>query len=99
MCIRDRDRFDEYMELKWNDMDINEMEDQVKKMRTGLQPIKVNDRKCNAFVGVSEEIKRWGIFIPMIADLKHDSMTTPDNRHWTKVCDTLKQNFAVDNSL
>jgi len=94
-----QDRFDEYMQLKWNDMDINEMEEQVKKMRTGLQPIKIADRKCNTFVGISEEIKRWGIFIPMIADLKHESMTTPDNRHWTKVCDTLKQSFAVDNSL
>jgi hypothetical protein len=27
-------------------------------MRQGLQPIKIYDRKCSAFLGISEEIKR-----------------------------------------
>lgn len=30
------------------------MEDEIKKMRQGLQPIKINDRKCSAFLGISE---------------------------------------------
>lgn len=46
-------RFDDYLDLKWNQMDINEMEDEIKKMRQGLQPIKISDRKCSAFVGIS----------------------------------------------
>ena len=80
-------------------MDLNEMEDIVKKMRQKLQPIKIADRKCNTFVGISEEIKRWSIFIPMVSDLKHDSMITPDGRHWKKVKDTVKQDFEVGDSL
>ena len=94
-----QNRYDDYMKLKWNEMDLGEMEDQIKKMRTGLNPIKVQDRKCNTFVGIAEEIKRWGIFIPLISDMKHDSMNTPDGRHWKKVKDTLKQDFSVDDSL
>lgn len=80
-------------------MDINEVEDEIKKMRQGLQPIKISDRKCSAFVGISNEIKRWSIFIPLISDLKHDSMITPDGRHWKKVKDTLKQDFTVGDNL
>ena len=94
-----QDRFDDYMELKWSQMDVNQMEDEIKKMRQGLQPIKILDRKCNSFLGISEQIKRWGIFTPMITDLKHQSMITPDKRHWVKVKDTLKQEFSVDDNL
>ena len=68
-------------------------------MRTGLNPIKVQDRKCNTFAGIADQIKRWGIFIPLISDMKHDSMNTPDGRHWKKVKDTLKQDFNVDDKL
>ena len=68
-------------------------------MRTGLQPIKIADRKCNTFLGISQEIKRWSIFIPMISDLKHDSMTVKDDRHWAKVKQTVKQDFVVDQNL
>ena len=68
-------------------------------MRQGLQPIKIADRKCGAFLGISNEIKKWSIFIPLIGDLKHDSMFTPDSRHWKKVKDTLKQDFTVGDKL
>lgn len=35
----------------------------------------------------------------MISDLKHESMITPDGRHWRKVKDTVKQEFEVGDSL
>jgi dynein heavy chain, axonemal len=35
----------------------------------------------------------------MITDLKHESMITPDERHWAKVKDTVKQKFTVDDNL
>ena len=68
-------------------------------MRTGLQPIKVQDRKCMTFVGIANEIKQWSIFVPMISDLKHGSMITPDGRHWKKVKETVKQEFEVNDEL
>ena len=49
-----QDRYDEYMKLKWSEMDLGEMEDEIKKMRTGLNPIKVQDRKCNTFAGIAD---------------------------------------------
>lgn len=30
------------------------MEDSVKKMRQGLNPIKIADKKCNTFTGITE---------------------------------------------
>jgi hypothetical protein len=71
-----QDQFDQYLKLKWDQLDLNEMEDTVKRMRTALQPIKIADKKCNTFTGIYEEIKKWGIFIPEITDLKHESMIT-----------------------
>jgi len=35
----------------------------------------------------------------MISDLKHDSMTVKDDRHWAKVKQTVKQDFVVDQNL
>lgn len=35
----------------------------------------------------------------MVSDLKHDSMITPDGRHWKKVKDTVKQDFEVGDAL
>lgn len=48
-----QDQFDQFLKLKWDGMDLNEMEDLVKKMRQGLQPIKIADRKCNTFLGIT----------------------------------------------
>lgn len=75
------------------------MEDNIKRMRQGLQPIKIADRKCNTFTGVTEEIKKWSIFIPLISDLKHESMITADKRHWNKVRTTVNRQFEVDKNL
>jgi hypothetical protein len=46
----------------------------VKKLKNGLLPIKVSDRKCSAFMGINEDIKRWAVFIPLLSDLKDPSM-------------------------
>lgn len=97
--LKCQDQFEDFLKLKWSQMDVNEMEDIVKKLRQGLQPIKISDRKCNTFVGVSEEIKRWAIFIPMVTDLKHESMVTPDERHWKKVKSTVNREFTVNDNL
>jgi len=40
------------------------------------------DRRCNAFTGVSDDIKNWAIFLPLLGELKDPSMKTPDLRHW-----------------
>jgi hypothetical protein len=34
---------------------------------------------------LNEEIKRWAIFLPLLAELKDNSMNVEDGRHWAKV--------------
>lgn len=86
-------KFDGYLKLKWMDVNTGDIEDEVKKLRNGLQPIKISDRKCGAFVGISQDIKNWGIFIPMVSDLKDPSMDVADERHWKKVKTAVNQDF------
>ena len=92
-------KFDEYLKLKWVDVDTGDIEDEVKKLRTALQPIKISDRKCSAFVGISQDIKNWGTFIPMVSDLKDSSMEVTDERHWKKVKSAVNQDFQKLNEL
>lgn len=89
-----QDKFDKYLKLKWNDINTNDIEDEVKKLRQGLQPIKISDRKCGAFVGISSDIKNWGTFVPMVTDLKDPSMEVKEDRHWIKVKDAVKRDFG-----
>lgn len=48
-----QDQFDLFLKLSWDNLDLNDMEDTVKKIRQGLQPIKIADRKCNTFLGIT----------------------------------------------
>jgi len=41
-------------------------EEDVKKLMKNLKEIKV-DRKCHAFVGISDEIKVWLTFLPLVS--------------------------------
>lgn len=73
------------MSIKFGKFDVSEKEDEVKKVRNGLQAIKVSDRKSNVFMGITELIKKWSIFVPLILDLKDRSMSVEDDRHWDKI--------------
>jgi dynein heavy chain len=71
-------KFEGYMKSKWIETDPYDMEDECKKLMKSLKEMKV-DKKQNAYVGILEEIKKWLIFLPLIADLRDDSMR---DRHW-----------------
>lgn len=60
--------FERFMSTKWLDTQPFEMEDEVKKLQKTLKDMKV-DKRCNAYVGILEEIKKWLVFLPMIAEL------------------------------
>jgi dynein heavy chain len=87
--------FDGYMTAKWNDTDPFAMEEEVKKLMKTLKDMKV-DRKCNAYLGIMDEIKKWLILLPMIGELRTDAMR---ERHWQKLRDEVKQDFTVDDKL
>lgn len=92
-------KFAGYQNLRWNSINTGDLEDEIKKLRNGLQPIKISDRKCSSFVGISQDIKNWSTFIPMVSDLKDPAMDVADHRHWNKVKAAVKQNFSLNDDL
>jgi dynein heavy chain len=71
------------------------MEDEVKKLMKTLKDMKV-DKKANAYVGILEEIKKWLIFLPLIAELADQSMR---DRHWDSIRAKVGVNFTIDDNL
>jgi dynein heavy chain len=37
------------------------------------------DKKCNAYIGILEEIKKWMKFLPLVESLRDPAMR---ERHW-----------------
>jgi len=79
----------------WEDLEPAEMEDEIKKLQKSLKEMKV-DKRCNAYMGLFEEIKRWLQFLPLIAELRDPSMR---ERHWDSIREKVKVNFVVDSKL
>jgi dynein heavy chain len=71
------------------------MEDEVKKLMKTLKDMKV-DKRANAYLGILEEIKKWLIFLPLIAELRDQAMR---ERHWNAIRKIVKVNFIVDSKL
>jgi len=57
------------------------MEDDAKKHLKSLKEMKC-DKKSNTYLGIMDVVKAWLIFLPLIADLRDDSMR---ERHWNMV--------------
>jgi len=76
--------------MKWGNVNTNDMEDEIKKLKKILLDQKAIDRRANDFVGINEEIKRWGTFLPLLGELKDPSMEVEDGRHWKKLKDIVK---------
>lgn len=72
---------------KWVETQPFEMEDEVKKLMKTLKDMKI-DKKANAYQGILEEIKKWLVFLPLIAELADDAMR---DRHW----DMIKAKLGV----
>lgn len=54
------------------------------------------DKKTNAYNGILEEIKKWLLFLPLIAELRDPAMR---ERHWSKLKDKVGVQFVVDSKL
>lgn len=88
-------KFKTYMGEKWLGIQPYEMEDEVKKLQKTLKDMKV-DKRCNAYLGIIEEIKKWLIFLPLIAELADKDMR---ERHWNDLKKKIKANFTIDENL
>jgi len=87
--------FDGYMTNTWEETKTDDMEEEVKKLERTLKGMKV-DKKCNAYIGILEEIKKWLKFLPLCGQLRDPSMR---ERHWDMIREKVKNNFVIDSNL
>jgi dynein heavy chain, axonemal len=87
--------FNRFMNNKWIETQPFEMEDEVKKLMKTLKDMKV-DKRANAYAGNLEEIKKWLVFLPLIAELADKSMR---QRHWDSIKKKVGVNFTIDDNL
>jgi dynein heavy chain len=60
-----------------------------------LKEMKV-DKRANAYVGILDEIKKWLVFLPLIADLAEKAMR---DRHWDDLKKKINADFTIDEKL
>ena len=84
--------FKGYMDNSWEETKTDEMEEEAKKLERALKQMKV-DKKCNAYIGILEEIKKWLKFLPLVGQLRDPSMR---ERHWDMIRKKVNNNFVID---
>jgi dynein heavy chain len=72
------------------------MEEEVKRLLATLKGMTKVDKRCNAYIGLLEECKRWLVFLPMVTALRHPSMR---ERHWDTIREKSNASFVVDDKL
>jgi dynein heavy chain len=90
-----QDTFEEYMSSQWVKSNPGDMEDEVKNRFKALKEMRC-DKKCNAYLGIQEDIKKWLVFLPLISDLRDPAMR---DRHWTALKNKVQKDFNVDDKL
>ena len=80
---------------QWVKSNPMEMEDEVKNKFKALKEMRC-DKKCNAYIGIQEEIKKWLVFLPLISDLRDPSMR---DRHWAALKVKVQKDFTVNEEL
>lgn len=89
----------EYKKMQWGTINPGDMEDEIKKLRKALTDLRGIDKRSNAFIGITDELKKWGTFLPLLGELKDPSMNTSDGRHWKKLKVIVKREFEVTMEL
>jgi len=87
--------FEENMRSQWVKSNPTDMEDEIKNRFKTLKEMRC-DKKCNAYQGVQEDIKKWLVFLPLISDLRDPAMR---DRHWTALKNKVQKDFTVDEKL
>ena len=80
---------------RWGGLNPLEMEDEIKNLFRKLKEVKV-DKKCDAFIGMTEVVKKWMVFCPLVGELRNPAMR---GRHWSLLMDLCGKNVAVTNEI
>ena len=54
------------------------------------------DKRANAYSGILDEIKKWLVFLPLIAELADPAMR---DRHWNDLKKKVGKSFTIDDKL
>jgi dynein heavy chain len=81
-----------FLVVKWGRVVAADMEDEIKAAFKKLKELKV-DRKCDAYVGMADIMKKWTTFCPLIGELLDPSMRT---RHWTQLMELCGKAIQVN---
>jgi len=90
-----QESFETYMSSQWVKSNPGDMEDEVKNKFKALKEMRC-DKKCNAYIGIQEDIKKWLVFLPLIGDLRDPAMR---DRHWAALKAKVQKDFTVNESL
>merc|ERR1711915_519808 len=80
---------------RWGNTDPGEMEDRVKELGKDLRQVKV-DKKCDAYLGMADIIKKWSIFYPLVGELRNPAMR---GRHWSQLMEMCGKCVQVSDSI
>jgi len=86
--IQETERF---LVQKWGSIVAGDMEDEIKHLFKNLKEIKV-DRKCDAYQGMQDVMKKWTTFCPLVGELLDKAMRP---RHWTQLMALCGKNITV----
>ncbi len=87
--------FEANMSSQWVKSNPTDMEDDIKNKFKSLKEMRC-DKKCNTYIGIQEEIKKWLVFLPLITDLRDPAMRP---RHWDSLKKKVQKDFVVDEKL
>merc|ERR1719506_1704282 len=84
-----------FLVQRWGDLNPLEMEEEIKGLFKQLKEVKV-DKKCDAFIGMGEVVKKWMVFCPLVGELRDKAMRP---RHWSQLMDLCGKNVTVTNDI
>ncbi len=84
-----------HLSQRWGDVRPSDMEDEVKALTKKLREVKV-ERKCDAYLGIQDILKKWGIFCPLMSELRDPAMR---DRHWTQLMGLTGKTVAISGAL
>ncbi|CAK0791281.1 unnamed protein product [Prorocentrum cordatum] len=82
---------EEFLVVRWGVVVATEMEDEIKALFKRLKEVKV-DRKCDAYLGVQDVVKKWVTFLPLAGELRDPAMRP---RHWTQLMELCGKSITV----
>ncbi|CAD7974700.1 unnamed protein product [Amoebophrya sp. A25] len=89
------EKTEEFLNARFFEIKPMDMEDEIKALGKKLREVKV-DRKCEAFLGIQEILKKWTVFCPLVAELRDPAMR---QRHWIQLMGLTGKSVTIDKNI